>query len=163
MAAEFDALLSQITAALEPFEHEYQERMIGRTTRIHKELHDFKASAEAKAMWRDAFTLYARYHAICGGKAWFQRCNGSLTAAWKLTTEFCQKQAAGRNATLAAKLDRVGVTSVLSSDFARTTDGFQGVYTVETDKGRKVITINVIVAGGYNIQCAHFRVLVKVK
>lgn len=68
-----------------------------------------------------------------------------------------------RNANIANKLIKAEITQVLSSVFTRTSDGFNGIFKVETNKGPKVVTVDTIYAGGYNIQCFHIRVLVKVK
>ena len=70
---------------------------------------------------------------------------------------------AARNLSIATKCKKAGVTEVVSSEFAHTRDGFDGVFVVNTDQGPHRVKINTIRAGGYNIQCAHLRVLVSVK
>lgn len=75
----------------------------------------------------------------------------------------CAATVAKRNATIAAKLEKAGVTEVVSEQFTYTKDGFDGVFVVNTDAGMKRVKINTIRAGGYNIQCLHLRVLVSVK
>lgn len=85
----------------------------------------------------------------------------------KLIEEFmeknCEATAKKRNASIARKLEKAGVTEVINEDYTYTKDGFNGCFVVETDKGRKVATVDTIYAGGYNIQCLHLRVLVRVK
>jgi hypothetical protein len=55
------------------------------------------------------------------------------------------------------------VVEVISEEFYRTADGFNGEFVVDTNAGRKTVTVNTVYAGGYNIQCLHLRVLVKVR
>lgn len=127
-------------------------------------LRNFKDSDEYRAMRRDQGRLYARLHAIAGGKTWYNVFDGRND---EMVEEFvvknCAEVAAARNANIAAKLQKAGVSEVESSEFQRTKDGFNGVFVVSTDAGKKVVTINTIYAGGHNIQCLHLRVLVKVR
>jgi hypothetical protein len=88
-------------------------------------------------------------------------------AGAKAVIEFCKKNSAARAAKRAAKiakdLAKLNVLTVESSEVVRENGGFDGVYRVTTDKGDKMVRINTIYAGGYNIQCLHTRVLVSVK
>ena len=108
--------------------------------------------------------FYGQLHNVAGGKSWFKVFDQNSAANVETFMIKNSKAIADkRNATIAKKLEAAGITSIVSSDYQRTTDGFDGTYVVETDTGRKVVTINSIYAGGYNIQCFHLRVLVKVK
>ena len=127
-------------------------------------LREFKASDDYKAICRDAARLYSRLFGIAGGKTWYNVFNGNSQA---IISEFvaknCAATAAKRNASIAAKLNKTGVNEVISEELARTKDGFNGTFVVNTDAGRKVVRVETIQAGGYNIQCLHLRVLVKVR
>lgn len=123
----------------------------------------FKETDEYQLIRRDAFKLYARLFDIAGGKTWYNVFNGRSAA---MVAEFVEKNCAAtvakRNASIAGKLTKANVSEVISEEFARAPNGFDGVFVVMTDAGKKVVTINTIIAGGYNIQCRHLRVLVRV-
>lgn len=127
-------------------------------------LREFKQSDEAKELRRDQWKYYDRLFAIAGGKTWYNVFDGRNAA---MIAEFVEKNCAAtvakRNASIAAKLNKAGVTEVIDQEFAHTSDGFNGVFRVNTDAGTKRVSIDTIRAGGYNIQCLHLRVLVHVK
>lgn len=126
----------------------------------------WRATDEAKALAhsRDSWAYYGRIFHLAGGKSWYQALNGRNQAGRaEVVTKNCAAVAAKRNAGIARKLQAEGVTSVESTTYTRTKDGFDGTFVVLTDAGRKVVTVNTIRAGGYNIQCLHLRVLTKVR
>lgn len=127
-------------------------------------LRELKATEEYKATRFDAYKRCAMLHAIAGGKTWYNVFQGRNEV---MVAEFVEKNCAAivanRNASIAAKLNKAGVTEVVDQEFAYTNDGFNGFFRVNTNAGSKRVTINTIRAGGYNIQCLHLRVLVHVK
>jgi hypothetical protein len=124
---------------------------------------EFKSSEEGKSLARDAHRYYGRLHAIAGGKTWYQALNGrSLCDIEDVVSKHCAAVAKKRNASISAKLAKAGVNEVVSEEFHRTADGFNGLFVVGTDAGIKSVRIETIKAGGYNIQCLHLRVLTKV-
>lgn len=127
-------------------------------------LKEFKASDEYAALRRDASQLYERLHAIAGGKTWYAVFNGTgADYVSEFMTKNCAATAYKRNASITAKLVKAGVSEVVSEQYTHTNDGFNGVFIVNTNAGTKRVSIDTIYAGGYNIQCLHLRVLVKVK
>lgn len=127
-------------------------------------LREFRGSDEYQAIRRDQSKLYARMFSIAGGKTWYNIFNGrNLPMIEEFVEKNCAATVALRNAKIARKFEKAGVLEVLGEEYTRTSDGFNGVFIVKTDSDNKCVTINTIRAGGYNIQCAHLRVLVNVK
>ena len=127
-------------------------------------LKEFKASDEYQTLRRDQWALYAKLHSLAGGKTWYSVFgNGYGTRVAEFVTKNCKATADRRNASIAKKLLKAGVSEVISNEFTWSPDGFNGIFRVATDKGDQTVTINTVYAGGYNIQCLHLRVLVHIK
>lgn len=125
---------------------------------------EFKASDEAQSLRKNQHEYYTRLFALAGGKTWYTIFDGrSSDTIEAIIVDHCAKVAYARDAKIAAKLAKANVTSVESSSFAHTSDGFTGVFIVDTDAGKKRVSIDAIYAGGYHIQCLHQRILVKIK
>lgn len=75
----------------------------------------------------------------------------------------CDDSATKRNYRIAQQLEKLGVTSVTDSECRNSDNGFDGIFLIESDRGRKSVRVNTIVAGGYNIQERHIRVLVNIR
>ena len=129
-------------------------------------LTEYKKSDEYKEIAKKGAWggMYDALYAVAGGKTWYNVFNGNGTAyVEEFVEKNCAKTVEKRNASIAKKLEKAGVTEVVSNQFSRTNDGFNGIFIVNTDAGTKRVIIESILAGGYNIQCLHNRVLVKVK
>lgn len=126
-------------------------------------LREFKQTAEyaglnKKGAWGG---VYDRLFAIAGGKTWYSAFEGrSLSMIEELMAKNSASVAKARNAKIAAKLAKAGVTEVTSAEVGYCKDGFNGYFRVNGDK---MVIIDSILAGGYNIQRLHQRGLVTVR
>lgn len=124
---------------------------------------EFKHSDEYNAI-KNTSERYGRLFDLCGGKTWYNVFYGNSTDAIDaFVIKNCNAIIAKRNAKIAKKLEDAGITSIGSQSINVESDGFDGYYDITTWNGNKRVSIRTIFAGGYNIQCAHLRVLVKIK
>ena len=106
---------------------------------------------------------YAKIEAA-GSKQWLNLLENSDKELAAKITRIEQAKADKRNAKIAARLEAVRIKSINSVHTNRvSSDNFNGVWVVDTNVGMKRVVLQVILAGGYNIQCLHARVLVNVK
>lgn len=127
-------------------------------------LAEFKASEEYKTLRGNAWALYPKLHEIAGGKTWYAVFTQNSAAAIEdFISKNCAAVVAKRNSMISKKLTAAEVNEVTETTFTTTSDGFNGVFRVNTNKGSKRVEVRTIRAGGYNIQCLHLRILVSVK
>lgn len=160
---QVSAIMASLLEVLAPLDAEVleatKEWALGRKEAIS----EFRKTDEYKALQKNQFALYERLFAMAGGKSWYRVFSGNgRDGVLNFVAKNHQHTIEKRNAAISVKLTKAGITEVSKSDWSRTSDGFNGLFSVQTDAGKKTVAINTIVAGGYNIQCKHLRVLVKV-
>lgn len=91
-----------------------------------------------------------------GGKAWA----GILkSGAWRdLVAQNVAGLIAKRDVRIIAALTKAGITELPEFQLTECSDGVEGSFTIAGHR----ITIRTILAGGFNIQCLHQRVLVTI-
>lgn len=156
-----ETLFTQINAVLKPFDD----------VNLQSEIDSIDTRISARAAYKEAnktsiaTTYYAGLFEAVGGKGWYELLNGnSRSMIIEKLTKKHNATVAARNAKIAKKFDSLEISEVTPSESTYSDGGsFFGTWVLNTNKGKKVIEIEVIVAGGYNIQCMHNRVLCKVK
>lgn len=107
--------------------------------------------------------VYSVLYEAVGGKGWYQLLDWSNAGIAEKITKKKKANSEARNAKIALKLEKIGIAEITEASPVYSNNGFVGVWKVKTDKGQFKVTVEVILAGGYNIQCLHHRVLVNVK
>lgn len=112
---------------------------------------------------KNAWAYYAQIHQAAGGKGNYALLQyGFGDRVLDVITKSEEMKCARRNIKISKKLEEAGITFIKDAKFVYSNDGFNGTFEVETDSGPRFITINTIFAHG-EIQCPHYRVLVKIK
>ena len=154
-------MLNQINKAFAELDAEMLERQTAWALERYDALHALnRDDYDTGHREADYFRFNAILHSIAGGKAWYREMMYTNKA---MLTEYVAKNVAkmiaNRNDRIVKALNKNGVTEIPEFTLLHGSNGFEGAFKVAD----YWVTINTILAGGYNIQCLHQRTLVKVK
>ena len=158
-----ETLFTQINAVLKPFDDANLQSEIG-SIAVRKAARDAYQEAN-KNKAHDAWAYYPGLFEAVGGKGWYELLTGNSRSMIvdKLTKKH-NASVAARNTKIAKKFAALEISEVTTSETTYSDGGrFFGCWVLKTNKGKKLVEIEVILAGGYNIQCLHNRILCKVK
>lgn len=157
------SLFNTITEILAVYDQQTIDAQIASIPARRQALKDEQAKWDSSSRRGNSWGYYAAMYEAVGGKGWKNLLDWSdKDIAEKITKKEKANQEA-RNAKIATKLEKVGVAEIVDANPVYSNSGFVGKWNVKSDKGNFKITVDVILAGGYNIQCLHNRVLVTVK
>lgn len=157
-------LMKQIQCVLAEYDAKVLQSLIDSIPRrraAKKAVQERWSAGEFKGQYATNHYASACIEAV-GGKTWSNLLEWGNAALIEKLTKMEAAKAEARAAKIAAKLTKEGINEVTDAGAERTSDGFNGWWKVETDLGTKFVKLEVIGAGGYNIQCYHYRVLCKV-
>lgn len=157
-------LMKKIQEVLAGYDAKVLQSLIDSIPRRREALKAVRARWENKEFTGKYATNYyasAQLEAV-GGKVWMENLGyGNAALIERLTKQEAAK-AEARAAKVASVLNKAGIKEVLGGGEEYTNDGYNGWWRVETEQGTKFVRLTVIGAGGYNIQCYHYRVLTKI-
>tara|TARA_R100000329_G_scaffold150147_1_gene142264 strand:- start:827 stop:1414 length:588 start_codon:yes stop_codon:yes gene_type:complete len=188
METKIGKMVKDLEKALAPTDTIYIDRLVEYYEARHKAMRDYQEQNRRTTI-ADDYMYYRELHAVSGGKTLYNQLqyepapyyasqdknsseydptkplfgydeNGRNDSVKNLAIKNAKRTLKARNFRLAFKLKKEEVTEILDSQVKYTTDGFHGTYKVNTNNGPKTIKLETIVAGGYNIQCAHYRTLI---
>ena len=159
-----ESIIKQLETVFADLDQKYTDKMVSWANDRYLKGPEFQKELREEFP-RNSSAIYDALYNFYGGKTSFQTIfwGRNWDGVLEMIQKKCKNTIDARNYKLAEKLEKLGITEVVSSEFNYTNDGFNGVFKVNTDNGNKTIVIDTIVAGGYNVQCAHYRTLVKVK
>lgn len=156
-------LLEQVKNLLASYDAKLLEDTIKWAEDRVKAIQEYKMSDKAKDSSIPVSSRYNTLYGIAGGKSWYNIFDGRN---WPMIVELIEKNHIAktdkRNYKIVEKLFDSGVTDIANMTVRWHENGFDGLYLIECADGTRYVRINTVYAGGYNIQCAHLRVLVKV-
>lgn len=157
-------ILSQVGEGLKPLDAQLKQSKLDYFLGLFDKLAELKKEYQNTTPRMSRETYKERLYAITTYNSTYALINENpRDRVIFLIERDCDDAATKRNYRIAQQLERLGVTAVSDSECRHSHDGFDGTFLIESDQGRKAVRVNTIVAGGYNIQEMHLRVLVNVR
>jgi len=160
----YKKIIAELEVAFAELDAQYVEGMKKKYEDAVLKVREVEGNRFGEFKTEDGRIDYKKRYEYVGGKSLYMAVWGrSIEDAIEVGRKDAESVIKSRNVKIAKKLVAAEITEVTDYQFARTSDGFHGTFAVETSRGAKVVNIETILAGGYNIQCLHYRTLVKIK
>ena len=157
-----DKLLEDIFSILKPFDGVFLNELIDSIPNRKQAISEIKRTDYTGKFATDYYAN-ARVEAA-GGITWFKLINGNSIETIENKLRTIEKtKIEVRNSKIKQKLLKAGIVDVISLVSNTSEDGFTGSWNILTNTGNKLITLDIITAGGYNVQCIHNRIMVNIK
>ena len=163
----FKKIITALEKAFVKFDKDYLESEVTFFLDKFKILQDYwKKNSEDKkngVAQKSSEEKYKEIFRLVGGKSVFDIIHGrNASMVEDIATKMANNTIEKRNAKIVLQLEEMGILEVSEGDVKYSRDGFNGIFTVMTESGKKTIRIDTILAGGHNIQRLHYRTLVKI-
>ena len=163
----FKKIITALEKAFVKFDKDYIESEVTFFLDKFKILQDYwKKNSEDKkngVAQKSSEEKYKEIFRLVGGKSVFDIIHGrNASMVEDIATKMANNTIEKRNAKIVLQLEKMGILEVSEGDVKYSRDGFNGIFTVMTESGKKTIRIDTILAGGHNIQRLHYRTLVKI-
>ena len=166
-SASIKPVFESVTKSLAQFDAERLERQQAEVTRCYNEFMVAMGAKIGSVEYEDKVRSESWIQVARTAKLPLQLVQlflfRELADVLRMTKSSFEMRCLERDYKIAEKLVGIKVTAIEEVKVISAVDGYNGHFAVETAQGRKIIEINTIFAGGYNIQRLHERVLVTIK
>jgi len=163
MQIQIDKAFTSLNTKMIEDDQAFAKRLIeGKRTFVEAARAEYKSGKEGRAKWVTDYGYFDHMGAVLthfGSKAmWNLLDERGLKGGLEMMKKNTLALIARRDAQIIKALRKVGVSEIPEFELSECSNGYEGSFNVAGNR----VSINTILAGGYNIQRLHTRTLVKV-